>query len=686
MPSREGSLSMSTKPGTIHVLGGARKRSRGVLDVLEAHGYSLAWPRFAEAFVGWGRRESGEQAARKASRAARPVIRLEDAFVRSVGLGVRGAPPLGLIADPRGVYYDARNPSLIEDRLASAWRLDGEGRTSAQNALALFHELRLSKYNPPRRQTARVDGPYTLVLDQTAGDESISHGRADGASFDTMLRAALDGGPGQVVVRLHPDVLTGRKKGHLAPDDIEALGIASDRIVHDAQGDLRDLIEGADAVHAVTSLAGFEARLMGRPTIVHGLPFYAGWGERGDEQGSDRRAATRTPLEIFAAAYLDLPLYFDPFEGVPCTFERVAQIIADEREEAERRAVRTHGFGITRWKRDFVRLHLGHASPGTFGSGHVTFHRSAASALDAAGPDERLACWASRLSDDDADRIEEAGRTLTRIEDGFLRSRGRGAAFTFPGSLAIDARGIYYDPSMPSELETTIERGGFDEAVLERARSLIAAMTAGGFTKYNLDDGAPVPEIAAGRRAILVVGQVEDDASILAGATGAVRTNRELLEAARSEHPGAELIYRPHPDVERGRRKGRVPASDLAALADHVATRAPLPELLSLAERVHAITSLAGLEALMRGTPVTCHGMPFYAGWGLTDDRAACERRTRRATLEEVVAAAYVLHPSMVDPTTRRFCTPERLMQRIAGTPPTEWSVPVMLARRLLGL
>ncbi|MEI4908144.1 capsular polysaccharide biosynthesis protein, partial [Klebsiella pneumoniae] len=85
--------------------------------------------------------------------------------------------------------------------------------------------------------------------------------------------------------------------------------------------------------------------------------------------------------------------------------------------------------------------------------------------------------------------------------------------------------------------------------------------------------------LPAGHR-ILVPGQVEDDASIIRGG-GAVRSNLGLLQAARAANPTARLIYKPHPDVEAGLRKGAISADQLAGLADLVADRADPIALLA---------------------------------------------------------------------------------------------------------
>ncbi len=47
------------------------------------------------------------------------VVRLEDAFIRSVGLGAKLVRPLSWVIDDRGIYYDPRTPSALEDFLNS---------------------------------------------------------------------------------------------------------------------------------------------------------------------------------------------------------------------------------------------------------------------------------------------------------------------------------------------------------------------------------------------------------------------------------------------------------------------------------------------------------------------------------------------------------------------------------------
>ena len=87
------------------------------------------------------------------------------------------------------------------------------------------------------------------------------------------------------------------------------------------------------------------------------------------------------------------------------------------------------------------------------------------------------------------------------------------------------------------------------------------------------------------------------------------------------------------------------------------------------------LTSLMGFEALMHGLPVTCFGLPFYAGWGLTDDRATPPARRRaRPDLDQLAQAVLIDYPLYRDPLTGAACPPEVLVERmVAGQGKQPW-------------
>ena len=539
----------------------------------------------------------------------------------------------------------------------------------AQAALALIRARRLTKINDAPEVPASALGggrkPLVLVVDQTRGDMSVELGLAGDRAFRDMLDAALDENPGaRVMVKVHPEVVAGRRQGFLVERARQwGIGLIEQNVNPLA------LVEGASRVYTVTSQCGMEALLCGTPVVCFGMPFYAGYGATDDRMRCARRTRRRSPLEIFALAYGRYARYVDPIRGEACSLSQWLERLALLKRAAERNRGHTECLGFARWKRRQVRQFL----RGDHGS--LGFARDAGRALAAAATARgRLCCWASRTPDYLTQRADAAGVPLIRVEDGFLRSIGLGSDFHPAASLVFDRRGIYYDPRRPSDLEEILEYERFDADVLDEARRLRQLLLEHGLTKYNHGGAARIGRVDDGRRRILVPGQVEDDASVRLGG-GAVRTNLALLAAVRAACPEACLVFKPHPDVESGNRRGRLAPAEVLRHADLILPATSAHAALLAVDEVHTMTSLIGFEGLLRGLPVTTYGAPFYAGWGLTVDRISLPRRTRRLSIDELVAGTLLLYPSYVDPVTGLACDALTVAWRLSSAVRDERSV-----------
>jgi capsular polysaccharide export protein len=315
------------------------------------------------------------------------------------------------------------------------------------------------------------------------------------------------------------------------------------------------------------------------------------------------------------------------------------------------------GLGFAFWKQDHVAPLLWD------GSEHFRFLRSAAGL----GSQPTIAVWRSKVAADTISELELAGARLVEVEDGFLRSRGLGADCIPPLSITVDRIGAYFDPSRASELELLLETAEFEEKTLDRARQLRRMIVAAGIGKYEQGNFA-LDRPAGGRRHILVPGQVEDDRAVQAGGCG-LSSNLELLKRVREQAPDAYILYKPHPDVLAGHRRGAVPDRLCLECADRVVGELPISSLIEMVDEVHVNTSLTGFESLLRLKPVTTYGVPFYAGWGLTRDLGPVPaRRTRRRTLDELVAASLLLYPRYLDPVTGLPCPAEVVVARLSAS------------------
>jgi capsular polysaccharide export protein len=623
-------------------------RDRRLHRMLELAGHELriGWPGSKDGVLVWGASPTAWRGERVAARAGVPLVRVEDAFLRSVLPGrAGGAAPLGLLIDPVGVHFDGSQPSRLEAVLDDQDLYNSNILDEANRLLHCFLEAGLSKYCNFDPDLPGPEPGYVLIIDQTRGDASLTASGASGATFRTMLaQAKADHPEARIVIRSHPETTLGLRPGHYRPSDAEGrVSLLTTPIAP------HRLLKGAVAVYTVSSQLGFEAILHGHRPQVFGQPFYAGWDLTQDHMPLPRRKHRLSVPELFAGAMLLAPLWYDPCRDRLCGLEEVIhQLQAEVRAWREDRQGHVAA-GMRLWKRGRLQAVFGGTKPLRFRDDPDRADRLAV----ASG--RGLLLWAGK---------EPAGfqpkAPALRVEDGFLRSRGLGAELVPPLSLVTDDLGIYYDPTRPSRLEAMIAT---PLTATQRARTeaLLARLTAERLSKYNL--GGAVPDLPQGHR-ILVPGQVEDDASIRLGA-GKVRTNLALLQAARVSNPGAVILYKPHPDVEAGLRPGAV---DAAGLADMVLSRVDPAALLDRVQEVWTMTSLLGFEALIRGLPVTCLGAPFYAGWGLTRDLGTIpDRRTARPDLTQLAHAALIAYPRYWDPVSRRPCPPEVALDRLAS-------------------
>lgn len=256
---------------------------------------------------------------------------------------------------------------------------------------------------------------------------------------------------------------------------------------------------------------------------------------------------------------------------------------------------------------------------------------------------------------------KEKSIAIYKVEDAFIRSVALGSAYAKPYSLVIDSRGIYFDPSSPSDLEYILQTYDFSSTLLHRAKLLRKDITTSRFSKYNhLEHSEIEIDREKYKKVILVVGQVEDDMSIKLGAFGL--NNQDLLEIVRKKNPEAYIIYKPHPDVLAGNRLGHISQEVTDSCANEVQTNISIDSCIIVSDEIHTLTSGAGFDALLRGKKVFTYGMPFYAGWGLTTDYKTCSRRTRKICLDALVAATLILYPRYISPKTEQFCEAEQTL------------------------
>ncbi|MDX1941147.1 MAG: hypothetical protein SFU99_11380 [Saprospiraceae bacterium] len=276
--------------------------------------------------------------------------------------------------------------------------------------------------------------------------------------------------------------------------------------------------------------------------------------------------------------------------------------------------------------------------------------------------------WGYKEPEGLVDYAKNNGIKYYRVEDGFLRSIKLGAERSVPISMCFDSKALYFDAREESDLEHILNNYDFDSnpellKEAEECKKLIIDLE---LSKYNNVKKKPIEEIygVKTKKRILVVGQVEDDASILYGCSKNMNNN-DLVFAALLENPDAEIIYKPHPDVLFGKREALSDINDVVPYCKVITEPLSLVDSFQTIDEVYTITSLSGFEALIRGITVTTFGCPFYSGWGLTNDKQPNERRKRKLTINEVFAGAYLLYPKYYSLINREEITLKKAIKEL---------------------
>ncbi len=279
------------------------------------------------------------------------IVRVEDGFLRSVGLGAELARPRSWTMDSRGIHFDATRPSDLEHLLQT--------RQFSPPLLERAADLRerlvasgITKYNVGRGAWRRPLQARRVILvpGQVESDASLRYGAPGICSNLGLVQAVRRANPdSHVVYKPHPDVGAGLRAEGAGEREV---GLWCDEILGNLP--MGELLNQVDEVHVMTSLTGFEALLRRKAVVCYGLPFYAGWGLTRDLLMLPRRTRHLSLDELVAAALLIYPIYLGNSSGVPGTPEQTLD------ELCERRAAAPARVGATRllWRKA-LRLSVG---------------------------------------------------------------------------------------------------------------------------------------------------------------------------------------------------------------------------------------------------------------------------------------------------------------------------------------
>lgn len=239
------------------------------------------------------------------------ITRVEDGFIRSIGLGLHETKPLSLVFDKRGLYFNTSTLSDLEYILLNnAPQYGIKKLEKAKELISKITSKGISKYNfikiDKNIEYLPKNKKIVLVIGQVEDDMSIEYGCSKPlTNLDLLKSAYAENNDSFIIYKPHPDTLTGIRKTISPLKECEKFCN-----VVDITCKLDTLIKVAEHVYTITSLSGFEALMYGKKVTCLGSPFYSGWGLTDDRDTRDQNMKSNLSFkQLFYAAYLEYPRY-----------------------------------------------------------------------------------------------------------------------------------------------------------------------------------------------------------------------------------------------------------------------------------------------------------------------------------------------------------------------------------------
>jgi len=269
-------------------------------------------------------------------------------------------------------------------------------------------------------------------------------------------------------------------------------------------------------------------------------------------------------------------------------------------------------------------------------------------------------------------------------EDSFIRSIATSADANASEqekesvSCVLDDLNYHWNCFYPNRLEIKLNSNKkLSKEQLAKAKKAIKKIKENHITKYNFQ---PIytPEIGRkGVKKVLVIDQSYKDQAIK-WANGSTKLFEKMLNCAVKENPDADIIIKVHPDAfVKGPRTGyynlkntveKYKDKNIFLFSDGVN---PI-SILNYVDKVYVMSSGMGFEALMCGKETVVFGCPFYAGWGISDDRNPIlktqklkNRRNKKRTLEELFYFSYIDYSIYINPDKKQICDIEKAIDWI---------------------
>jgi capsule polysaccharide export protein KpsC/LpsZ len=234
---------------------------------------------------------------------------------------------------------------------------------------------------------------------------------------------------------------------------------------------------------------------------------------------------------------------------------------------------------------------------------------------------------------------------ISRVEDGYLRSFYLGKEHNQANSLVIDNESLHFDKNGKSIIHELISEEIDEKITNQHAEYFIKFCKNNFITKYSainkthLKTIEQINNLFPAANFIGVVGQKPNDKSMIYGNPKSY-SNFSIFYKALKENKDSIIIFKQHPDVVDNS------LTDILVKLFCIFSKrtffikdkflSPI-YFINRSNVIYTISSTIGFEALIHDKKTVVFGTPFYAGYGLTEDRVKIERKKKLITKEQLI-------------------------------------------------
>lgn len=569
----------------------------------------------------------------------KPILRLTSGIISSY---LTKEETLSIYKSTNGIYFDSTQDNNLDLLLRSSWQPDSEDIYIANLSIEMIKKYRITKTNEYPDVSfsffSNNEFPNILLIDQIIDSPKVILGNSNEQTFNDMLLSVFHSYPNyNIYVKLHPDTINHNKEGYLQKL-LKKYSLLDYPLIHviNENYNVISFFDFVEEIFVVTSQVGFEAILRDKKVTCYGLPFYSGWGLTNDMQVSKKTKPNRNTVELFVAIMIKYTKYLNPFtKKLGTILDLLEYISLQKRHSLNKKAIifntnKNNSLLVKKLFKNYSEV-----------NSLSNFHKH----------EDKPIIF--------TDHIHSYEKLSKDYPSSFIRE-----GFLFPNSLnnkkassiILDYSGAYFNPSIYSDLDFLLNYEYFTEyeyLIAEKFLINYEKQLSTLLSKESSENLLKIINNSSNKKIVFIIGQDENSELLFYGKQDNIQNNFQLISEVCKKTSNSLIIYKP-PSNGINKYYSLFNSNSLQTLKNlanknnnsfYIEKKLSFLKCISLSEEIHTINSNFGLDAIIQSKKVFTYGLPFYGGYGLTNDMYSYPKEKSSLSILDLILGTYIYYP-----------------------------------------